>query len=978
MNEKNEEKNLTQKDNEENKNPDEVKITENNRKESSIKDLLDSNKKDIKRKATRKSTLKRKLFERPEYVENTLDKEILVEFDFLKIEPEIFRILVILTKKYQYRTEKENKIILSYLTKIKMNEVIKSDLLESDLKWKEMFSYMEPYFSGKTFKFYDTIFYSGEESDFLYVILSGKIGRYSSVEINESISCEEYLLYLYNSRERYLEMLKDGPNGNKEKKININNNNKNLNKIGDKNKVNKEKKEKEEKEETHLDLKDDEYVDEYLLQEMIEKNKEIFPLHSYDDIDKLKEIIFKIKLSLLLIDGKTTEVVDLYQKYHFPITFLEYNKVVEREISSQLYLQKLSKSLGVKGRYYMKLLGLINQKVKILKYVKNDVLEQDEIFGNFELIDCSPKRKFTTRCESDKCLLLCVDKKMYASIIYEIQKNKREKEVNAYHSDYLFKDININYFTAKIFSNFKIKNLFKGDIIFSQDKNLDHFILVKDGLIELSLKNISFFELNSLIKKIKEILTLSAKKNGIDLNELFNFNMNIDTRTTLKISVINEAIHQKKNFIFSRNQNGFFGEYELFFGIPSLLTGTVASDSCKVYYYAYEKYKNLNVDTYILNESLKENSFFKLKTILKRLINIYNSCWKLYQDDLNKKQIEKEEQIEIKNNEHMELMKKKASKNIDINSPAKINPNLKDIFISHTSNNDIENIDDFDNFLKNFSNRNNPGIRPKFFKTSLESIKARFKSQNFNKTRINNIKLIKDRKFLTNDQPFKTPNITSNKKEKFLKSIDHIKRKINNGLLLKEFQNTMKAQSISRKEIPKTFLPPILKVPEKLLYNYPLFKTEVHKNIIINVNDDENIDKSTTNFNNKSLDKSGNNKWMNTSMNGSINNSQNKSQLKINNKSMNRSINKSINKYMNKSMNKPVIKHNDKTFQKSIEKTITKYTDKSIHNSSGYKQRNFKIKKLRTMDLKIAQFNVMKYRKEILRERNPRLFKSII
>ena len=968
MNEKNEEKNLTQKDNEENKNPDEVKITENNRKESSIKDLLDSNKKEIKRKTTRKSTLKRKLFERPEYVENTLDKEILVEFDFLKIEPEIFRILVILTKKYQYRTEKENKIILSYLTKIKMNEVIKSDLLESDLKWKEMFSYMEPYFSGKTFKFYDTIFYSGEESDFLYVILSGKIGRYSSVEINESISCEEYLLYLYNSRERYLEMLKDGPNGNKEKKININNNNKNLNKIGDKNKVNKEKKEKEEKEETHLDLKDDEYVDEYLLQEMIEKNKEIFPLHSYDDIDKLKEIIFKIKLSLLLIDGKTTEVVDLYQKYHFPITFLEYNKVVEREISSQLYLQKLSKSLGVKGRYYMKLLGLINQKVKILKYVKNDVLEQDEIFGNFELIDCSPKRKFTTRCESDKCLLLCVDKKMY----------KREKEVNAYHSDYLFKDININYFTAKIFSNFKIKNLFKGDIIFSQDKNLDHFILVKDGLIELSLKNISFFELNSLIKKIKEILTLSAKKNGIDLNELFNFNMNIDTRTTLKTSVINEAIHQKKNFIFSRNQNGFFGEYELFFGIPSLLTGTVASDSCKVYYYAYEKYKNLNVDTYILNESLKENSFFKLKTILKRLINIYNSCWKLFQDDLNKKQIEKEEQIEIKNNEHMELMKKKASKNIDINSPAKINPNLKDIFISHTSNNDIENIDDFDNFLKNISNRNNPGIRPKFFKTSLESIKARFKSQNFNKTRINNIKLIKDRKFLTNDQPFKTPNITSNKKEKFLKSIDHIKRKINNGLLLKEFQNTMKAQSISRKEIPKTFLPPILKVPEKLLYNYPLFKTEVHKNIIINVNDDENIDKSTTNFNNKSLDKSGNNKWMNTSMNGSINNSQNKSQLKINNKSMNRSINKSINKYMNKSMNKPVIKHNDKTFQKSIEKTITKYTDKSIHNSSGYKQRNFKIKKLRTMDLKIAQFNVMKYRKEILRERNPRLFKSII
>jgi hypothetical protein len=321
----------------------------------------------------------------------------------------------------------------------------------------------------------------------------------------------------------------------------------------------------------------------------------------------------------------------------------------------------------------------------------------------------------------------------------------------------------------------------------------------------------------------------------------------------------------------------------------------------------------------------------------------------------------------------MELIKKKTSKNIDINSPAKINPNLKDIFISHTTNNDLENIEDFDNCLKICSNRNIPGLRPKFFKTSLDSIKARFKSQNFNKIKINNIKIIRNRKLLANKQPFKTPNITNDKKEHFLKSIDHIKRKINNGLLLKEFQNTMRAQrTISRKEIPKTFLPPIIKVPEKLLYNYPLFKAELHKNIIININDDENNDKTNSFLNNKSLDKSGNNKWMNTSMNGSINNSKNKSKIKTNNKSMNKSINKSI----NKSMNKSVIKYNIKTFNKSVEKTINKYTDKSINNDSGNKQRNFKIKKLRTMDLKIAQFNSMKYRKDILKERNPRLFKS--
>ena len=72
----------------------------------------------------------------------------------------------------------------------------------------------------------------------------------------------------------------------------------------------------------------------------------------------------------------------------------------------------------------MKQLGLIPQKVKFLKFVKKDILEP----YNFEIIDCSPKRKYTTKCESDKCILTYIDKKMYSAILYDIQRNKREKE----------------------------------------------------------------------------------------------------------------------------------------------------------------------------------------------------------------------------------------------------------------------------------------------------------------------------------------------------------------------------------------------------------------------------------------------------------------------------------------------------------------------------------------------------------------------
>ena len=409
-----------------------------------------------------------------------------------------------------------------------------------------------------------------------------------------------------------------------------------------------------------------------------------------DDIDELNIIIFKIKLLSILSEGKSSDAIDLFEKYKFPATFLGFNRVLERKMAPQLFLQKLNKNLGFKGLFYMKQLGLIPQKVKFLKFVKKDILEPYNFFGNFEIIDCEPKRKFAIRCESGKCLLICIDKKMYSSLLYEAQKNKREKEVNTFHIGYLFKNINIHYFTIKIFSHFKIVNLFKGDIIFTQEKYMNHFILIKEGIVEISLQNISFFELNDLIKRVREILIIGARKYNIDINDLFNFNMNIDSKTTLKFNIIKEELHRKQNFVFSRSQKGFFGEYELFFGLPSILTGIVASDSCKLYYYDFDEFKNLNEETYILNESLKHNSFPKLKAKLKRMINVYNSYWKRCHDLLNRKEIENEEIINLKNNEELELAQKKTIKIFEPNSPVKINPNLKDIYISHTTNNSLD------------------------------------------------------------------------------------------------------------------------------------------------------------------------------------------------------------------------------------------------------------------------------------------------
>ena len=157
-------------------NNDKSRTIEQPKKDSLINNniLTKTNRKSLKGTKKRKSILKRNLFEKPDFIEQVLNKEVINEFDFLKSNEEIYNILKVLTQKYIRRIKKEKELIFSFLTKIKMQEVIKSDLLESNYTWNELYSYIEPYIFGKVYNFCDTLFYSGDESDLLYVIINGK------------------------------------------------------------------------------------------------------------------------------------------------------------------------------------------------------------------------------------------------------------------------------------------------------------------------------------------------------------------------------------------------------------------------------------------------------------------------------------------------------------------------------------------------------------------------------------------------------------------------------------------------------------------------------------------------------------------------------------------------------------------------------------------------------------------------------------
>ena len=636
-----------------------------------------------------------------DYTEKVLDYSLVEKYFKGEYDVDFQNILHILVTPYNERTEEDSNTLLAFFNNIKLNETIKSDTLITDLPMNELFEYFKPYISGKVYNFMDTIYYRRERSKYLYVILHGSIGQYKLEKYEEELTCEDYFNFLsdcYNLYEEEMQMgyfysEKDDPkksykintksitdflNGNvniknETKKIEQSEDNKSEdNSLSDNNIKNYDDDEDKE------DDKTEQYIDHYLICQMIEENKEKYPLRDISDLVRLKKIIFKLRLYVVLTESSIKEAEILYILYDFPTSYLNFDKVLNKVIPVQKYIEILANNFKLYDYFYLKLLGTEKNKVKLMKYVKiAKNLGPFSQFGNYELNDLRAKRELTVRCESDQCILLEIDKKMYSLAIFNAQKKKREHDIEIMHNCFLFKNLSRKYFNNKVFSAFRIKNSFKGNVLIKQFETLHNFIFIKEGILELSLQNSSFNEFHQLIKEVKEVIIKKAKDLKINQKDLFDFEPEVESKTNLHMNTIKGILNQKQTFLFHRNENGAFGDYEFFFDIPTILTATVVSDKCLYYNYDIEKYQQLIQETYLLNESLKSNSFLKLKSLLKRMISVYNSYWRLSIEQLEKKLKEKEDMFyNEKNIEEKANYKKTFSLAKKINKIPSLNTNV--------------------------------------------------------------------------------------------------------------------------------------------------------------------------------------------------------------------------------------------------------------------------------------------------------------
>ena len=388
---------------------------------------------------------------------------------------------------------------------------------------------------------------------------------------------------------------------------------------------------------------------------------------------------------------------------------------------------------------------------------------------------------------------------------------------------------------------------------------MNNFIFIKEGILELSLQNSSFNEFHQIIKEVKEILIRKARELKMNQKELFDFETEVECKTNLHMNTVKGLLNQKQTFLFHRNENGAFGDYEFYFKIPTILTATVVSDKCLYYQYNAEKYQELIHETYLLNESLKNNSFLKLKSLLKRMIMVYNSYWRLSIEQLEKKLKEKEDLFYNENGvEENKTTKKgfsltKAITNIPLSNLNITNRNsYKNMNIfkresAFNKNNNIKGIENTStniNFNLNILRRFNMNEQnPINIKTRLSTMidKNQMKLDNRNPISLyKQNKNIPNRTFILknikrkNDSSFENNKITftENNEINNYKSINLINRDDYKKKLIEKFKHEMESQRVAKKKTtPKIFLPPLTCLsPGKLKFQLN-FNTENNRNL---------------------------------------------------------------------------------------------------------------------------------------------------
>ena len=474
----------------------------------------------------------------------------------------------------------------------------------------------------------------------------------------------------------------------------------------------------------------------------IEENRKIYPI-SFDEEDLLPYFF----LYFILEDIKEGKKVDNFNKI-LQLIDIKPREIglVESKINSMEYILNKEKSIIKKIKNFPRdkikeYEFIIDKKAKksvtLFEYKKIKSIDPLYYFGN-ESIELGTTRSETAICAETTELIYIINK-LYITNILPKKAKILEKRTAFLNNNYLFKNIHPKKFVKRYFNLFTLETFYKGDVLFSENDDLEYIYFIKEGYVNLSTsKTILEMEMfiNEIDKKIKMVQNIFNNTSNPQEEK------NIILYNDIKASSIELFKHIKKRedlkiFILKENEDAGLESYLL--GIGSLLTGTVESPKAEIYKIKIDDLTEIMRKEKLCFYELIKRVENKLKIISQRLYEINNTKLSMIDNKITK-EFNFRYDLFLKNEKELNLYKFRNSNNTKANTNK-----IKEIIDIHNSNRYVRT-DNNISTLPNLSSKINGTNDNSLDKTkNLENI---FQNYNLNENNSKRAKNIFKRKSL--------------------------------------------------------------------------------------------------------------------------------------------------------------------------------------------------------------------------------------
>ena len=593
--------------------------------------------------------------------------------------------IIEILKKQQEKSVHDMSILRQYvLTRTKILNKFSKDNLE-DTSVDLLLSSSLPSSTYKLIKKENsTIINIGDDAEYLYIILKGKVAIYEMEKIHKEMSGYEYFLllqsYKVNDEKHLLEKT-----------------------ILENNLV------------FPIELEDIYILDKIILKIFLNKQeKKLLPNYLDLLIEKagMNYSDFQLESYLDKIEKKNKDVIESMDIENLPLDrkINEYKKVMIYNMQDAWnYAFRNEKKILDELKYididllkkYIYLTKTKNEElITFYRTVYSRTVEDSDYFGDSE------HRIYVNKAISlsNNLELFCIKTDLYNELVRRGKYKLLGNQVNFLLDNFFFRSIYKNYFEKYYFKYFDLIKYKMKQIIVNENDPIQFCYFIKSGTIKLT-SNRSILENHILIELIKNIILKSIQYEHI--NEYDNYNIHtalneIYSEVKNNIEYLNDEINIKKKIhIMTLQEKNCIGSECYYYGLNYLYTAEANSDEVEVYRLSSDKLMKILKDKshrsyHYYQEYCEQN----LKIFFDRLVKLNDMSL------FNMKKNKQRHLGDIYNFENFQLFEEKKNKN-----DKKLNF-IVDKFKLFSSKiianiNNVNNIDNINFYSKNENDKNN-------------------------------------------------------------------------------------------------------------------------------------------------------------------------------------------------------------------------------------------------------------------------------